>query len=305
MNALAVCGILSAVIYALLFNFTLVKIFLIFGGLYGVCSWIFVGLSASKYNNARRKIMICTWSDPVGPEIYGCIKMNFENAAKFLNELQEKTGKHITYVHLVLKTIGEMLKEFPDLNGRLTQGCYAPNSSIDVSFMVPVDERNISYPICIKSIDQKNLAEISEEVEKGVKEAQNKKEIALLKYVPTCFRGVLCEIRAWLTVSLGLHIPFLGSLSYPSGHCLVSDISYTELDTIYLPFTPSLRSPVSFVINSVKPEPCVINGAPAVQSFLTLTGTIDHRYLDGVRAAKAQNKIKEILENPANFFKLD
>lgn len=262
---------------------------------------MFVGLSAGKYNNPRRKIMLSTWSDPVGPEIYGLFKTKYDNAEQYLNQIYNATGKRVSYIPLIFKAIAEMMKDLPDVNGRVAFGNYVPNKSIDISFFVHIPEKKISHPVCIKAVDTKSIVQIHDELEKEVQQVKSRKDNLFLNYIPTCFRGVFSEVRVWLGVSLGLEVPFLGISSNSTGCSIVADVSASNLDTVYLPFIPALRTPTLFVVNGIRDEPWIVDGEPVVKKTISITATLDHRYLDGTRAAKGQNKVKDFLENPEKY----
>ena len=56
--------------------------------------------------------------------------------------------------------------------------------------------------------------------------------------------------------------------------------------------------PVYILMGAVKERPAVIDGKIQIQPQLTLTATIDHRFIDGAQLAVLAKVVRSVLENP-------
>ena len=141
--------IFTTFIYSILYD---TKIIIIYSGIIGVYSVINLILP-SRYNSTRRKIMIATWSGNVSLIIvkiplitrskwveclstfgYKCFKCTeiftkFQVITWFIllftllkHYSSQKNGTKITITHIMIKAIGVMLNQAPDLNGRISFG---------------------------------------------------------------------------------------------------------------------------------------------------------------------------------------
>jgi len=70
------------------------------------------------------------------------------------------------------------------------------------------------------------------------------------------------------------------------------------LEEGFVPPTPFTRVPVYILVGAVKDRPAVVDGKVQIQPQLTITATIDHRFIDGAQLAILSKVVKSILENP-------
>ena len=69
------------------------------------------------------------------------------------------------------------------------------------------------------------------------------------------------------------------------------------LDEGFAPPTPSARVPVYLLAGAVSQRPAVKDGELVQQPQLTVTATVDHRFIDGHEAATLGNVMRDVLEN--------
>lgn len=205
MNGLAISAILASIVYVLLYDWNYLKIFVLVVCGHFALSWTFVPKSAEKFNTPRRKIMMITWSDPSGPEIYTQIKCRFQKTLDYIERVQKSSGKKITVTHLVCKVVGNVVKEYPELSGKLMFGNFVPHETVDVSCLVALEEGKDLGQICFRGIDQKTLSSIYDETVDKVSSMRKKdgeyrklheKTNAPFKLIPTCVGGIVAEISS-------------------------------------------------------------------------------------------------------------
>ena len=70
------------------------------------------------------------------------------------------------------------------------------------------------------------------------------------------------------------------------------------LDEGFAPFTPFARVPVLVLVGAVRDGVVAIDGQPAVRKLLTITATIDHRFLDGAQGGVLAKTMRSLIEDP-------
>src|SRR5689334_22465127 len=90
--------------------------------------------------STRRKLAIATWSSPREGNIYGKLTLDATEALAYLEHVRQTTGEKATITHLVGKAVGEALKQAPTLNGYIRLGAYVQHQTVDVSFLVALEE---------------------------------------------------------------------------------------------------------------------------------------------------------------------
>lgn len=310
MNGLGICSIIGLILYALLYNWELLKIFIIVYSIYLLLCLIFYPYF-SKFNSIRKRIRATTWCEPYSPEMYSCLKIRFSKGLEFLSTVPKTEGRHVTVTHLVCKAVAEVLKRFPCLNGKLVFGHFVPYDTVDVSCLVAVDKGSDLGFACFRNADQKSLKEIAleasgkfESVRSGEERAKLKKASSPFTLIPNCVGGILIEFFAWLSVTLGLNLPFLGVNRHPCGPAIITNVGTFGTEIVFGPFPTILKLPMLVLISTIRDEVVVDNGELVIDKVLTITTTVDHRFIDDFQQAQAQSLLKEILENPSAFIKV-
>ncbi|MCA9508289.1 MAG: 2-oxo acid dehydrogenase subunit E2, partial [Myxococcales bacterium] len=105
-------------------------------------------------------------------------------------------------------------------------------------------------------------------------------------------------LSGYITGAAGLNVGFLGLQKFPFGSCVITSVGMFGIDEGYAPPTPFARVPVYLAIPEIKKRPVVINDEIVIRPMLDLTATIDHRFMDGFRAAQITKMIRGGLEKP-------
>lgn len=312
MNGLIVCAILAGIVYFLLFNTTVIYFILAALLIYFALSWHLVPASAAKFNSARRKISICTWSDPSRPLVFGHFQVRVAKMLEYLDWASKKTGKKITLNHLATKACGTALNEFPDLAGKICFGHFTPIKTIDASCLISLENGKDVYFVSSEDIPNKPLTVICDEMEKKIALLQKgdegrkmKKNAQAFSKIPTCLAAILGEIIYYINGPMGIALPFLGMKKQQFGSFIISNLGMYGLETGYPPLFSASHTIATLTLMAIHDEAVVENSELIVQKRMNVCVVFDHRYLDGIKAAKIQNRIREIMEDPMQFIKLD
>lgn len=255
--------------------------------------------------SVRRKLSIASWSAPNEGNIYGKLTLDATQALAYLEHLRATTGEKVTLTHFVGKAVAQALAHAPGLNGVIRLGTYVQRSSVDIAFLVALEEgRNLAKAkVC--DYDRKSVAdaarelrELAEKLYRGQDEQFNK-SMGPLAWMPTWLIRPLVKITGYLTGVFGISVPALGLEAYPFGSCIITNVGVFGLDEGYVPPTPWAHVPVYVLIGALRDAPTVTpDGAIVVRKQLTLTATIDHRYMDGAQGGVLAKHVRALFENP-------
>ncbi len=254
--------------------------------------------------STRRKLAIATWGAPDEGPIYGKLTVDATEAVAYLAHVRATTGEKVTLTHLVGKVVGNALAQAPGLNGYLRFGTYIPHEHVNVTYLVALEEGADLAKAKVDDVDKKSVVEVArdlraraERLRKGEDDAF-KKSMGPVRLLPTWLIRPILTLTGWLTGSLGLSVPALGLEAFPFGSCVVTSVGMFGLDEGFAPFTPFARVPVLVLVGAVRDGVVVIDGAPVVRKQLTITATIDHRFLDGFQGGVLAKVVRDQLENP-------
>jgi len=70
------------------------------------------------------------------------------------------------------------------------------------------------------------------------------------------------------------------------------------LDEGFVPPTPFARVPIYVLVGAVSDRPTVVDGEIIVQKQLTITATLDHRFVDGFEGGRLAKIMRSVFEDP-------
>ena len=254
-----------------------------------------------------RKIALASWTTPVDPQIFGDIEVDAGALVEYLQAERERTGTHVTVTHLVGKALAHALATNPDVNVRLRRGRFVPRETVDVFFVVSVSDGKELSGAKVANADRKTVGEIADELRRRVErlrageEAEIGSSKRLLGSTPTwLLRGGL-RFATWLVADRGISLKRLGLPDDAFGSAIVSSVSTFGAERAYGPLNPWYRVPVLVLVSEVRERAVVVDGAIVARPMLTLSATLDHRYLDGAHAGRLVRSARAYLEDPAAF----
>ncbi len=254
-----------------------------------------------------RKIAAATWRHPSDPQIYGDLEIDATALLAYLEEVRTATGVKLTLTHLVGKGIAHALGENPDLNGRLHRGRFVLRESADVFFIVSAEQGSELTGVKVVGAQDKSVVAIAEElaartarIHAGEDEDVGRTKTMLARVPPRALKLAM-RAAAWLTVDLDLHLPRLGLPRQTFGSALVSSVGMFGIRHAYAPLSPYYRVPFLVLVGEVTERAVVVDGEIVARPMVTVTATLDHRYLDGFHAARLARSLETYLADPAAF----
>lgn len=265
----------------------------------------------ANMNPVRRKLAIATWSAPSEGNIFGKLQLDACEVIAYLDWLRAQSGEKVTLTHFIGVAVGRALAKSPGLNGVIRLGSYVPKSTVDIAYLVALEGGANLAKAKVCNIDTKRtedvaceLRQLAEKLHKG--EDENfKKSMGPIKFLPTWLIRPIVKITGWLTGVMGVSVPALGLEAYPFGSCVITSVGVFGLDEGFAPFTPFAHVPLLVLIGAVRDMPWVVDGSIQVRPLITVTATIDHRYMDGAQGAVLAKTMRELFANPWQLSGLD
>jgi pyruvate dehydrogenase E2 component (dihydrolipoamide acetyltransferase) len=255
-------------------------------------------------NSTRRKLAISTWDAPREGNIYGKLTVDIDEALAYIAWLREQTGEKVTITHLVGKATALALAQSPGLNGVIRFGRYVQRKTVDIGYLVALEEGRNLAKAKIERLDEKSVVDVAKELRALAAKLHRgeddtfKKTQGPINLLPTQLLKPLLKVTGYLSAVLGISVPALGLEAYPFGSCIITNVGVFGLDEGFAPPTPFAHVPVYVLVGAVKEAAVVRDGAIVVRKQLTLCATIDHRYMDGAQGGVLARVVRDVLENP-------
>jgi hypothetical protein len=258
-------------------------------------------------NPLRRKLAIASWDGPREPNIFGRMVLDAEPALAYVDHLRQTTGEKVTMTTVIGKAVAMALAATPSLNGYIRLGNYVEHEHVNIAFLVSFEDGKNLAKAKIDDLDKKSILDatlelkaLAERLKQGKDEAFNK-SMGPVKMLPTFVLKRILKIVQFLSTNLGLAIPALGVEKFPFGSCIITNVGVFGLDEGFVPPTPFAGVPLYVLIGAVKEAPWVENGVITVRRQVTITATIDHRFMDGAQGATLAKTLRKYLTNPWLF----
>lgn len=255
-----------------------------------------------------RKIALASWTTPVDPQIFGDIEVDAGALVDYLRAERERTGIRVTVTHLVGKALAHALAANPDVNVRLRRGRFVPRERVDVFFVVAVSDGKELSGAKVVDADRKSVTEVAEELERrverlraGEEEAELGSSKRVLGSTPTWLLRRGLRFATWLVADRGVSLRRFGLPDDAFGSAIVSSVSTFGAERAYGPLNPWYRVPVLVLVSEVRDRAVVVDGQVVARPMLTLSATLDHRYLDGAHAGRLVRAARAYLEDPGAF----
>ncbi|MEX2205046.1 MAG: dihydrolipoamide acetyltransferase family protein [Myxococcota bacterium] len=169
----------------------------------------------------------------------------------------------LTYTHLMIKACALALEKFPSVNAtfRAEENDIAMFDAINIGLAVDVQDELVAPTV--KDCQGKSVWQLAEEANSLIQRARMRK---------------------------------LQPADYADGTFTISNLGMFGVDRFYAIITPPQSSILA--VSAIAERPVVRSGRIEIGSMTTLGLSVDHRVLDGVRAAQFLAEIKRLLEAP-------
>jgi pyruvate dehydrogenase E2 component (dihydrolipoamide acetyltransferase) len=198
------------------------------------------------------------------PHFYLERDVNATALGQWRKALQARSSAKITYTDLMVKAVAAALRKHPRLNASWHDEQIIANREINVGLAVAVED-GLLVPV-VHNADHLGLSEIAVRRSDIVEKAQAGK---------------------------------LPPADLANGTFTISNLGMFGVERFNAIVNPPQAAilAVGAIVERVVP----VNGAPAVQSMMTLTLSCDHRIVDGARSAQFLQTLVGYLEDPLSI----
>lgn len=253
-----------------------------------------------------RKIAAAAWRPPTDPQIYGDLELDASHVLRYI-EGARASGSRLTVTTMAGKAIAKALGDHPDLNVRLYRGRFVPRDSVEVFFIVSAGSGAELSGVKIIDADKKSAVAIARELEdRSIKiKSGSDEELGKTKKVigatPRHLLRSSIRFSSWLTTDRDLDLKKYGLPRQAFGSTIISSVGMFGVQRAYAPLANHYRIPFLALVGEVTKKAVVIDDDVVPRPMLTLTATMDHRYVDGFHAARLARSVKEYFADPHMF----
>jgi pyruvate dehydrogenase E2 component (dihydrolipoamide acetyltransferase) len=254
-----------------------------------------------------RKVAAAVWGSPSDPQIYGDIEIDAGALLDFIEAARAGSETRVTVTHVVGKAVAHALAEHPELNTFMSRGRFVPHESVDIFFVVAVGGGRDLSGVKVRGADRKSVEEIARELEERAgrirtgDDAEFGKSKQMVDRTPTWLLRVGLGLADWLTADRRMDLKRFGLPREFFGSAIVTSVGMFGVQRAYGPLSPYYRIPFLALVGEITKKPVVVDDQIVIRPILTISATMDHRYLDGAHAAKLARSVRAYLAEPSAF----
>jgi pyruvate dehydrogenase E2 component (dihydrolipoamide acetyltransferase) len=228
-------------------------------------------LQLSQKRKALIRNMVRSWDE--APHFYLQMDVRTDALKTLRDRLNAESGEarpRLTYTHLTIKAVALALEKFPDVNATYNaeEHNIALFERINVGLAVDVNDELVAPTV--KDCQGKSVFQLAQDANDLIERARMRK---------------------------------LQPDDYADGTFTISNLGMFGVDRFYAIITPPQSSILS--VGAIKPRPIVVDGELAIGTMTTLGLSVDHRVLDGVKAAQFLAELVRLIETPEELLRDD
>lgn len=227
------------------------------------------------------------------------VEIDVTKARKIIRA-HKKNGVRVSFTAWVLKCIGSVCAEHKRLHGvKKGKRRVAVFNEVDISILVErdVQGQRVPLPYVIRNVDNKTIAEITNEIRQAQKQPiddngdfvlgdyNNKSLLKIYHYLPGPVRRFLIKRLVKSPKLTNKHM----------GTVVVTSLGMMGRFKGW--FIPVSIHPLTIAIGSVVKKPDVFENQITIRDHLYLTVLVNHDVIDGAPAARALSDLISLLEN--------
>ncbi len=266
-----------------------------------------IPLGAKQRLTTYRKVAVASWRHPRDPSIYSWLDLPVEEAQAFLRAYPSDPKPSLT--HFVAKVVAYCLEENPDLNHLLRADGLYRRSRTDVFITTTLNTargRDLSG-FAVRDVPALSLGELARLSEAAVgnlrrgEDAETEAVNAKTARMPVWLLRLALSLQDFAHYTLNVSLRRLGIPDDRFGSAIISNFGILGIDNALVPLSPYSRCPAIVGIGRPRPAPIVRNGEVVVAECVTISFTLDHRYMDGVQGGLLGRRIQKIFQRPSRY----
>ena len=257
-----------------------------------------------RFNTPWRVTSAAIYTTPTDSRVYGTLDIDVTDAKRFI-DMKREEGVKLTMVHLTTMVLARAIAfDVPEMNCFIRRGAVDGREYLEVMLPVQVGGDAGVTPAIIRDAHARRVSDIAAELRakaarsRGGEETKTAKNKYMLNRIPWPLRRPIFRLLKWVTVDMGVEIKALGLSAHSFGSFIVSDIGSFGLNTGMTALMPAAKIPCVIVLGKIEEKPVVRDGEIVIRTVLPLTGTFDHRIVDGMQIGKLARGIKRNFRKP-------
>ena len=253
-----------------------------------------------------RRIAAAMWRAPNDPQIYGTLEVDAVPVSRLIDAARAQ-GVHLTPTVVVGRAVAHALVAVPDLNVRIVGDRAIPRPTVDIFFIAAVGGGGDLSGVKVVDVPHKPAIAVYEELARRAgsmkrgKDPDFQRSKSLMERLPMPLLRASLHVTAFAANTLDLDVPSLGLHRSPFGSAMVTSVGMFGLPGGFAPIGWMYSVPLLIAVGQIVDKPAVVDGQVVARSTLTLSATIDHRFVDGFHISRAMKAMREYLANPAQF----
>jgi pyruvate/2-oxoglutarate dehydrogenase complex dihydrolipoamide acyltransferase (E2) component len=255
-----------------------------------------------------RKMALVNWGCPSDPQVYGRMEVEMTRALDYIRRESERSGFHITVMHLLLRAMALCMKAYPDVNVIIRWNRVYLRKRIHIFCQVTIPgKRPELLGILVRDADTKDVAAIAREIKEKAAAIRSGADrellhtLQMLDRIPGFLYGPALRLVNFFQYTLNFDLSRFGIPKDPFGGAAVTDLGSLGVSEAYAPLPPITRMPIVVSLGKVEEKPVVEEGQIVVRPVCVICLTFDHRMMDGYRAGKVAKFVKRYLADPEKF----
>lgn len=254
-------------------------------------------------NSSWRIISTAVYGAPNEGKIYGALEVDVTDAWEMV-KANRAEGRRITMTHLVAAAVGRAIGwDIPEMNAFVKRGQLVQRDEVIVTVAVNMHGGKEMTSVKLYDAHKKTVFEIADEIRNRVAQARSGSDNdtmenkSFMAKIPWPFRRLAFVLFRFITSTLGLQIKSMGLGHNAFGSILLSNIGSHGLSMGWAALFPGSKLPAVLVMGKEEDKPVVRDGKVVIRKILPMTGTFDHRIMDGYHGGMLAHHIKRYLEH--------
>ncbi len=269
-----------------------------------------VVLRKMKNPSSFRRIAASAWPLPKDSTIYGSLDIRAQPLVDWLAAESERLGTKLTVTHAVARAVALTLRKHPDLNGLIRFGGIYLRKDVDLFLQVAIPAEDGSTGktdlsgVKLRKADTLSCEGIATELRaraakiRANQDADLKRTKGMLSVIPSILLRPVMLLIDFLSYGLNINLKWAGIAKDTFGSAMVTSVGMFGITTGYAPIFPLAHCPILIMIGALEEKAKVRDGEVVVELTLNMSGSFDHRMVDGFHAGKFAGHIKKLLEEP-------
>ncbi len=261
-------------------------------------------VAMDQFNTPWRITAAAIYTAPSDSRVYGSLDIDVTDAKRFM-DAKRGSGVKITMVHLTTAVLARAVAfDVPELNCFIRRGRVVGRKRLNVMVPVMLDSQSGVSSVIVNDAHARPVSDLADDIRQQARKSRSGQESKasqnkyLLNKIPWPLRRAVFKFLKWLTVDLGMEMRSLGLSSDSFGSFIVSDIGSFGLTSGMAALFPAAKIPAVIIMGKMEDKPVVRDGEVVIRTILPLTGTFDHRIVDGMQIGKLGRAIHRNFKNP-------